>query len=43
MMGIVVPEAYGGAGADYVSYALAIEELAKRRRRHGRNASRCTR
>lgn len=28
-MGILVPEAYGGAGADYVSYALAIEELAR--------------
>jgi acyl-CoA dehydrogenase len=29
IMGILVPENYGGAGADYVSYALAIEELAK--------------
>jgi len=29
LMGIVVPEAYGGAGADYVSYAIAIEELAR--------------
>jgi acyl-CoA dehydrogenase len=29
LMGIIVPEAYGGAGADYVSYALAIEELAR--------------
>jgi alkylation response protein AidB-like acyl-CoA dehydrogenase len=29
LMGIVVPEEYGGAGADYVSYALAIEELAR--------------
>ena len=29
IMGIIVPEAYGGAGADYVSYALAIEELAR--------------
>jgi hypothetical protein len=28
-MGIIVPERYGGAGADYVSYALAIEELAR--------------
>lgn len=28
-MGILVPETYGGAGADYVSYALAIEELAR--------------
>jgi acyl-CoA dehydrogenase len=29
IMGILVPEAYGGAGAGYVSYALAIEELAR--------------
>src|SRR5580700_5202054 len=29
IMGILVPEAYGGVGADYVSYALAIEELAR--------------
>jgi len=29
LMGIVVPESYGGAGADYLSYALAIEELAR--------------
>jgi alkylation response protein AidB-like acyl-CoA dehydrogenase len=29
LMGILVPEAYGGAGADYLSYALAIEEIAK--------------
>ena len=28
-MGILVPEAYGGAGADYLSYALAVEEIAK--------------
>jgi alkylation response protein AidB-like acyl-CoA dehydrogenase len=28
-MGILVPEAFGGAGADTVSYALAVEELAK--------------
>lgn len=28
-MGILVPDAYGGAGADYLSYALAIEELAR--------------
>ncbi|HKD66603.1 MAG TPA: acyl-CoA dehydrogenase [Candidatus Binataceae bacterium] len=27
IMGIFVPEAYGGAGMDHVSYALAIEEL----------------
>ena len=29
IMGILVPEAYGGVGAEYVSYALAIEELAR--------------
>ena len=29
LMGIPVPEAYGGAGADTISYALAIEELAR--------------
>lgn len=29
LMGMLVPEAYGGVGVDYVSYALAIEELAK--------------
>jgi alkylation response protein AidB-like acyl-CoA dehydrogenase len=29
IMGIIVPEEYGGAGGDYVSYALAVEELAR--------------
>ena len=29
LMGMLVPEAYGGVGADYVSFALAIEELAR--------------
>lgn len=29
LMGMLVPERYGGVGADYVSYALAIEELAR--------------
>jgi butyryl-CoA dehydrogenase len=29
IMGIIVPEQYGGVGSDYVSYALAIEELAR--------------
>ncbi len=29
IMGILVPDEYGGAGADYLSYALAIEELAR--------------
>ncbi|MGQ9365823.1 acyl-CoA dehydrogenase [Azospirillum sp. A39] len=28
LMGMVVPEAWDGAGTDYVSYALAIEEIA---------------
>ncbi len=28
-MGILVPEEFGGAAADYLSYALAIEELAR--------------
>lgn len=28
LMGLAVPEKYGGAGADTVSYALAVEELA---------------
>src|ERR1700674_251950 len=27
-MGMLVPEAYGGAGADHVGYALALEEIA---------------
>ena len=29
IMGIIVPEEFGGAGTDYVSYALAVEELAR--------------
>jgi butyryl-CoA dehydrogenase len=29
LMGIPYPEKYGGAGMDYVSYALAVEEIAK--------------
>ncbi len=29
LAGIIIPEQYGGAGAGYVSYALAIEELAR--------------
>ena len=29
LMGMLVPEAWGGVAAGYVSYALAIEELAK--------------
>ena len=29
LMGMLVPESYGGVAADYVAYALAIEELAR--------------
>jgi len=29
LMGMLVPEDYGGVGADYVSYALALEEIAR--------------
>ncbi|HEY4413670.1 MAG TPA: acyl-CoA dehydrogenase family protein, partial [Gaiellaceae bacterium] len=29
LMGIPIPEEYGGAGADTVSYAIAIEELTR--------------
>lgn len=29
LTGIVFPEEYGGAGADYISYALAVEELSR--------------
>jgi butyryl-CoA dehydrogenase len=29
LMGIPYPEKYGGAGMDYMSYAIAIEEIAK--------------
>jgi alkylation response protein AidB-like acyl-CoA dehydrogenase len=29
ILGIIVPEEYDGVGADYVSYALAVEELAR--------------
>jgi butyryl-CoA dehydrogenase len=29
LMGLLVPEAYGGSGSDYVSYALTIEEIAR--------------
>ncbi|HLB06811.1 MAG TPA: acyl-CoA dehydrogenase family protein, partial [Alphaproteobacteria bacterium] len=28
LMGMLVPEEYGGAGADYVSYSFAMEEIA---------------
>jgi alkylation response protein AidB-like acyl-CoA dehydrogenase len=26
-MGVLVPEEYGGAGLDFISYALIVEEL----------------
>ena len=29
LFGIVVPQEYGGAGMDYLSYAIAVEELAR--------------
>src|SRR5213595_4021053 len=29
LMGMTVPEEYGGAGADTVSYAIAVEELTR--------------
>ena len=29
LMGVCVPDAYGGAGADFLSYCLALEELSR--------------
>ncbi|HEY9744590.1 MAG TPA: acyl-CoA dehydrogenase [Oculatellaceae cyanobacterium] len=29
LLGLPIPEEYGGAGADYLSYAIAVEELAR--------------
>ena len=29
LLGIIVPEQYGGAGFDYISLAIAIEELSR--------------
>ncbi|MEI8347727.1 MAG: acyl-CoA dehydrogenase family protein, partial [Pseudomonadota bacterium] len=29
LFGIVIPEAYGGSGLDYLSYIIAVEELAR--------------
>lgn len=29
LMGVAIPEEWGGAGMDYVSYAIAVEELSK--------------
>jgi hypothetical protein len=49
LMGVPYPEEYGGGGADTLSYALVIEELARfpidpraaRYRSHGKGHSRC--
>lgn len=35
LMGIVFPEEYGGAGMDYVCYAIAVEELSRVCASHG--------
>ncbi|HEY2954493.1 MAG TPA: acyl-CoA dehydrogenase family protein [Candidatus Eisenbacteria bacterium] len=35
LMGLFVPDAYGGAGLDYVSYAISIEELSRVCASHG--------
>jgi len=29
LTGVIFPEEYGGAGADYISYAIAVEELSR--------------
>lgn len=29
LMGVPIPEEYGGAGADYISYAITVEEIAR--------------
>jgi alkylation response protein AidB-like acyl-CoA dehydrogenase len=29
LMGVAIPEAYGGAGMDYISYVLAVAEISK--------------
>jgi alkylation response protein AidB-like acyl-CoA dehydrogenase len=39
LLGMFVPEAYGGAGLDYVSYVVAIEELSRACASHGVIAS----
>jgi len=38
-MGMFVPDTYGGAGMDYLSYAIAIEELSRACASHGVIAS----
>ena len=39
LMGMFVPDAYGGAGMDYLSYSIAIEELSRVCASHGVIAS----
>jgi butyryl-CoA dehydrogenase len=39
LMGMFVPDTYGGAGMDYLSYAIAIEELSRACASHGVIAS----
>ena len=39
LMGLFVPDTYGGAGLDYVSYVIAIEELSRVCASHGVIAS----
>jgi butyryl-CoA dehydrogenase len=39
LLGMFVPEAYGGAGMDYLSYVIAIEELSRACASHGVIAS----
>jgi butyryl-CoA dehydrogenase len=39
LLGMFVPEAYGGAGMDYLSYTIAIEELSRVCASHGVIAS----
>ena len=39
LMGMIVPEQYDGAGLDYVSYSVAIEELSRACASHGVIAS----
>jgi len=39
LLGMIVPEAYGGAGMDYLSYVIAVEELSRVCATHGLIAS----
>jgi len=39
LLGMIVPEPYGGAGMDYLSYVIAIEELSRACASHGVIAS----